>query len=45
MVEQSAEFVIAFGHDGTISYANDAVRVLLGHDPADLVGTGCGRSS
>ena len=39
VVEQAAEFVIAFGHDGTISYANDAVRVLLGHDPAALVGT------
>ena len=39
VVEQAAEFVLAFGHDGTISYANDAIRVLLGHDPAALIGT------
>jgi diguanylate cyclase (GGDEF)-like protein/PAS domain S-box-containing protein len=39
VVEQAAELVIAFGHDGTIAYANDALRVLLGHDPAALVGT------
>jgi diguanylate cyclase (GGDEF)-like protein/PAS domain S-box-containing protein len=39
IVEQAPEIVIAFGHDGTISYANDAVRVLLGHEPTALVGT------
>ena len=39
IVEQSAELVLAFGHDGTIHYANDACRVLLGHEPTALLGT------
>lgn len=39
VIEQAPEIVLAFGHDGTISYANDAVRVFLGYEPAALVGT------
>lgn len=39
VVEHTGEFFIAFGHDGTISYASDQVQFLLGTTPADLVGT------
>jgi diguanylate cyclase (GGDEF)-like protein/PAS domain S-box-containing protein len=39
VIEQASDMVIAFGHDGTISYANDAVRVLLGYEPSSIVGT------
>jgi diguanylate cyclase (GGDEF)-like protein/PAS domain S-box-containing protein len=39
VVEEASEIILAFGHDGTISYANDAIRVLLGYEPDALVGT------
>jgi len=39
VVELSAQFTIAFSHDGTIVYVSDAIETLLGHRPAELIGT------
>ena len=39
VVEHTGEFFIAFQHDGTITYVSDQIQFLLGHRPADLVGT------
>lgn len=39
VLEHLPEFVIAFQHDGTVTYVSDTARLLLGHDPQALVGT------
>lgn len=39
VVEHSGEFFIAFQHDGTITYVSDQITFLLGHVPAEMVGT------
>ncbi len=39
VLEHLPDFVIAFQHDGTITYVSDAARLLLGHDPKNLVDT------
>jgi diguanylate cyclase (GGDEF)-like protein/PAS domain S-box-containing protein len=38
VVENMSELFIAFGHDGTVWWTNDAWEYLLGYEPGELVG-------
>jgi diguanylate cyclase (GGDEF)-like protein/PAS domain S-box-containing protein len=39
VVEHTSQFVIAFQHDGTVTYVSEAIEFLLGRSPAALLGT------
>src|SRR6187549_3385152 len=39
VIEHTSDFVIAFQHDGTVVYVSESIEFLLGHRPADLIGT------
>jgi diguanylate cyclase (GGDEF)-like protein/PAS domain S-box-containing protein len=39
VLEHLPDFVIAFQHDGTVTYVSDSSRFLLGLEPRELVGT------
>ncbi len=39
VVENAAELIVGFQHDGTVVYASPSSHTLLGHVPQDLVGT------
>lgn len=39
VVEHMGEFVIAFRHDGTVTYVTESIEFLLGYDPVELLGT------